>query len=112
MGSYTRGPRKVNEVFFETLAGAYEVNEVFFETLVDVYEISEVFLEIFTPSPMTLFYMIGCHKEGKRGVFISLRIITLSPSFKIVGPTIYRRLYKYKIKEIFFSCGNDVSFIF
>ena len=62
MGSYTRGPREVSEVFLETLAGACEVSEVFLETL--------------TPSPTTLSYMIGCHKEGERGVFTSLRIVT------------------------------------
>ena len=111
MGSYTRGPREVNEVFLETLAGACEVSEVFLETLTGVCEVSEVFLETLTPSPTTLHHMIGCHREGERGVFNSLPIVTLSPSFEIVGPTIYRRLHKYKTKETSLSCGNDVSFI-
>ena len=84
MGFYIRGLYKINKVFLETLADVYKINEVFFETLVDAYKISEVFLEILIPSPTTLFYMIGCHKEGKRGVFTSLRIVTFVTGYFLI----------------------------
>ena len=117
MGFYTRGPYKINKVFLETLAGAYEVSEVFFETLTGiceisevfletltgvyevnevfletftgVYEVSEVFFETLTPFLMILHHMIGCHREGERGVFNSFLIVILFLFFEIVGPTIY-----------------------
>ena len=62
MGFYTRESYKVNEIFFKTLASARKINEIFFK--------------IFTFSPTILYHMIGCHKEGKRGVFNSLQIVT------------------------------------
>ena len=66
----------MSEVFLETLAGPREINEVFLETLAGPYEVSEVFFETLTPSPTTLYHMIGCHKEGKWGVFNFLQIVT------------------------------------
>ena len=62
MSSYTRRPYKINKIFLKTLAG--------------VCEISEIFLKTLTPSPTTLYHMIGCHKEGEREVFNSLQIVT------------------------------------
>ena len=101
----------MSEVSLETFAELCEISEVFLETLAGPCEVSEIFFETLTPSPTTLYHMIGCHKEGEWGVFNFLQIVTLSPFFGIVGPTIYRRLHKYKIKETSLSHSNDVSFV-